>query len=220
MQQLGQERAAGNKQKWIDREKMPDADVDVAGQRNCQVDSNRNDEPEKPAITSDESPHRPTKRGNRNQQERNRRLEREGDREVVPPAVIAILAEQRRRVTIVVVQLDVIDAEEVVSRNNLRQNANAGCNETQERRRPRLNPPHIRRCESRMLKVVSCVDEKKEDGRNQTAVNKNLRPLPWITPVNKQPDEQINCEDRQQHQHGKLCKQRHAESECKHKSAL
>ena len=106
-----------------------------------------------------QSPNTPSQRRNGEHQEGNRGLESERDREVVPPPNIAVLAQQRGGVSVVVVHLDVVNAKEVVSRNDLRQRANAGSNKTQESGRLHLHPAHVRCFQRRMLEVVSSIDE-------------------------------------------------------------
>ena len=75
--------------------------------------------------------------------------------------------------SVVVMNLDVVNAEEIVSRDNFGDNAYGSRHQAQIRRRFHFNPTDIRGFEGRMLKVVGGIDEEQNQRSDQSAVNQN-----------------------------------------------
>src|SRR5918911_2605924 len=115
-----EQRAARDEEEGEDGEEVAYADVDGARQGEGCVGEEGDDERQKFYLpANEEPPHGPRERRDRDEQERQAGLEREGDGEVVPPAVRPVHAEQRGGVPVLVVREDGVDAAEEVGRDDV-----------------------------------------------------------------------------------------------------
>lgn len=104
------ERAAEQAEERIGGEEVPDADVDPAVEGQRGEEGERREQGRETPIAPPEPPERPDEPAEAQRQERQRRFQREGHREVIPPAGRADPIEQRRRVPLLVVQILEVEA--------------------------------------------------------------------------------------------------------------
>src|SRR6266550_6471890 len=98
-----------DEEKRVDGKKVPDADVDVTAHRERRIDSHRDQQPENASVSFPyQPPQRPSERCQDNDQKWERRLQRKGNREVIPPTLRTVLSQQRSRMAITIVEHHIV----------------------------------------------------------------------------------------------------------------
>src|SRR5262249_51900876 len=123
-QSFGQQRATKYEQERISRQVITNADVYSTAEHIQGVNDEGREQPNESRLARlGPSVNSPTEGRERKQQKWQRCFEREGHREVVPPAAAAVHAQKSRRMSFVVVTYLSQNAENEIGRNHVRQKA-------------------------------------------------------------------------------------------------
>src|SRR5882762_262666 len=208
-EQAIEQRTSGDEEQRVDGQKMSDADVDVTAHRERRIYCHRDQQPRNASVPfPKQSPQYPRECCQRNDQKWQRRFERKGDREVIPPTLRAVLSQQRSGMSITVVEHHIVLAEEVVSRYDPRSELEERHPLAESAGGSRFHPLHVAWYNRRTLKSVGCVEHYPDETHNNCRVQQDSPASLLKTWREAEPQERKACEHRHQHDHRKLCQQR------------
>ena len=131
----------------------------MAEQNEERIECERPQQPQKPAVfVPGPLVGAPAKRGQGEQKERKRCLERERDWKVIPPAGLAVFPKQSRRVSDAVVPELEKDSQNKLGRQQMRQRAHRKCYQSGIRRERLVKPLEIGIDQRSVLKKIGGVD--------------------------------------------------------------